>query len=307
MKIQKPMTVTAAMLTSNIPELDPAVDPAAWNAATNYATGALVGRTTTHMVYKRLSPGGVDAALPESDATKWKPVYPTNRWGCFDTSVGTKTVKTGAGDQTITMVIVPGVVTNSAHFFELNARTVRVRVKDAPGGTLVYDKTITLDETELLDWYAYFFEPFTLRTVAVFDDLPPYLGCEITIDITGNGTVAVGNVALGNTYLIGSVGYGATAGVRSYSKKTEDPDTGVVTVETRKFAKIMRVRFKLTEAQVNYVHGLLSDLLDVPCTYIADNGAGLEPFIIYGFYKDFSLELPGPVHSYYSLEVEGMV
>lgn len=310
MKVVKPVVFTPAMLTSStIPELDTAFDPPAWAAGT-YNDGDLVSRTTTHRVYRHVDAGAgphSHTIPPEDDPDHWKVVRPTNKFGAFDTSVGTATVKTGVGAQSYTFKLVPGGPINSISFFEINAQSIRVQMRDTPGGTIVYDTTVNLDETELPDWYAYFFEPFSLRTAVVLTDLPPYGTCEITVIVSGSTTISLGNCVFGTVYTIGSTEYGAGAGIRDYSKKTEDPDTGVISLEQRRFSKTMRARFKLTEAQVNFTHRLLSGLRSTPCVWIGDNGAGLEPLLVYGFYKDFQLDLPTPNISYYSLEVEGMV
>lgn len=311
MQVLKPISIplgSAIVSASNITELDAVVDPAAWNAATNYATGTLASRTTTtHMIYKRLTPGGVDATLPENDTTKWKPMYPVNKWRPFDARVGSVTTKSGGGAQQITYTLLPGVAINSLFFTELNASTVQVVFKSTPGGTIVYNETVNLDETELLDWYMYFFEPFSRRTTALFEDIPPFPGGELLITISGTTSVGVGSIIPGTMYTIGSVGYGVTAGIRTYSRPAEDAEAGTTALEIRTSAKLMNARFKLNETQVNFVHRLLEGLLDVPAVWIGDNGAGLEPLQIYGYYRDFKLELPTPKYSYYSLEVEGLV
>lgn len=311
MKVISPLAVTDAILNaSNIPEPDTAsgADPAAWAAATNYATGTLVSRTTTHAVYRRLAPGGVDAATPESDATKWEYVRPTNRWAPFDDVIGTATTKSGAGSQSITFELEPGQVVSSLAFFELNANEVRIVVEDGGASPPVYDQTFNLDETELLDWYGYFFEPFSTRETLVVTDLPAYASAIITITITGETSVSVGNIVMGPDYDIGVTGYGSvSAGIRDYSRKVTNEDTGYVSIEQGRFKKTMRARFRLDEDAVNFVHRLLTSLRSTPAVWIGDNGAGIEPLIIYGFAKDFQLELEQRRISYYALEIEGMV
>lgn len=308
MKVIKSVTIEGAKLnTSNLVEPDATYDPPAWNAATNYGVGDLVARSTTHMVYRRLDPGGTDATLPENAPTLWKPIYAVNKWAMFDKSVGSKSRKSGAGLQSIVVKVRPGEAVNSMAFFELEATTVRVRMYDNPGGAVVFDQTINLDVTPLLDWYMYFFEPFSLRNTFTLFGLPPYPNCEIEVTISKETSVAAGTVVFGTVYTTGSTAYGVTAGIRDFSKKDEDEQSGVITLEQGRFRKTMRARFKLDESQVNFVHNLLSSLRATPCVWIGDNGVGLEPLIVYGFYRDFQLDLPGPKHSYYSLEVEGMV
>jgi hypothetical protein len=304
MKVIDPVTLTDAMLASiSLPE--PAAGETLWNAGTNYATGTTAARTTTHRIYERLAPGGVDAALPESAPDKWKELRPTNRWAMFDESVGTASTVTGVGTVTITTTITPGRAITAVGFFELNAQSVLVEVLDSVGGSVVYTKSVELDETELLDWFQYFFEPFSLRSTLVLLDLPPYASGQLRLTFTGQNSVSVGNVVFGTVYEMGVTGYGATAGIRDYSRKKEDEETQIVRLERRRFAKIMRVRFRLNEEQVNFVHRLLSTLRSTPAVWVADNGSGLEALVVYGFYKDFTLDLAAKI-SHYSLEIEGM-
>lgn len=306
MRVIKPITVTDTVLaTASIPEPDASAGEVLWNPATAYAAGAEVVRTTTHRVYRRLV-AGTTATAPEADPTNWKPIRPTNRWGAFDESVGTLSEEQAVGPTQIVYELSPGVAVNSIALFEVSAQEVEIEVFDAPGGALVYSNLIDLDETFLNDWYGYFFEPFALRSAVIDSNLPPFAVGRIRITVRGETRVACGNIVIGNVYSLGSTAYGLTAGIRDYSRKIEDEETGIVTLERRRFAKVLRARFQLPESAVNFVHQLLSELRSTPVVWIGDNGAGLEPLIIYGFYRDFSLELETARISYYALEVEGM-
>jgi hypothetical protein len=310
MKVISPLAVAGSIFTSsNIPEPDTAsgADPALWASGT-YAEGALVSRITTHAVYRRLAPSGAHAVPPEDAPEQWAYVRPTNRWAPFDQVIGTAATKTGAGVQSITYVLTPGQVVSSIAFFELVANTVQIQVTDAGALPAVYDETFALDETELLDWYGYFFDPFSTRETLVIRDLPAYASAVITITISGPATTSVGSIVIGTDYSIGSVGYGsASAGIRDFSRKVTDEVTGYTSVQPGRFKKTMRVRFRLDEDAVNFVHRLLTSLRSAPAVWIGDNGAGLEPLIIYGFAKDFQLELEQRKISYYAIEIEGLV
>lgn len=314
MKVISPLAVDDARLNaSNIPEPDTAsgADPAAWVSGGSYAEGDLVSRTTTHAVYRHLDVGGgahAHTTPPEDDPEHWAYVRPTNRWAPFDDVIGTAATKSGVGTQSITFELEPGQVVSSLAFFELNANTVQITVTDAGASPPIYDVTYDLDETELLDWYMYFFEPFSARETLVVTDLPAYAGAVITITITGETVVSVGNIVMGLDYTIGVTGYGSvSAGIRDFSRKVTDDATGYVSIDPGRFKKTMRARFRLDEDSVNFVHRLLTSLRATPSVWIGDNGAGIEPLIIYGFAKDFQLELEQRRISYYALEIEGMI
>lgn len=311
MRVIKPIKITTEkLLYSSIGEPDSYTSEVVWDSEGTYAEGDEVIRTTTHLRYRHKAVGGDPHSHelpPELDPTHWEVLRPTNRWAVFDESVGTASIAEGDGSTEIVYEFTLYAAANAVALFELSAQEVQVQVYESPEGALVYDNTISLDETELADWYAYFFEPFTVRSTAIDLSLPPYANGIIRISIRGPSVVSVGNIVLGNAYTLGVTGYGATAGIRDYSRKVQDETTGVITLERRKFAKIMRARFRLNEAAVNFTHQLLSDLRSTPAVWLGDNGAGLEPLIVYGFYRDFSLELETAKISYYSLEVEGMV
>jgi len=124
--------------------------------------------------------------------------------------------------------------------------------------------------------------------------------------VTGPADVSVAHCIVGTVYSLGATSYGATAGIRDYSRKTTDEETGVVTLERRRFQKTLRAQFKLEDGAVNAVHQRIEALRATPVVWLGDNGADIEPLIVYGYYRDFSLQLQGWNESYYQLEVEGM-
>jgi hypothetical protein len=170
----------------------------------------------------------------------------------------------------------------------------------------VYTRTVDLSLSIVADWYAYFFEPFRTRGLVLLTDLPPYATGRITVTLTGSGTLSLGGLVVGTKYTIGSTQYGATAGIRDYSRKVTDPDTGVTTLERRRYAKIMRAQVQLSASAVNAAHTLLTELRATPCVWVGDNGADIEPLILFGWAKDFSLSVSYPGINFYSLEIEGM-
>ena len=304
MKFIKPVTVTDSILTaSSIPEPD--TGEVVWNAGTAYALNDKAYRATTHMIYNRIV-AGTTATPPEDDDTNWEEFYPTNKWAMFDTRSNTVSVETGASAVEIEVTLVPGQVISSLYLGELDATGVQVVMKDTPGGTTVYDETYSLDDEELFDWYMYFFEPIDRKQSLVVNDLPAYGAGELTITIRSDVSVQVGQCVIGQVYELGVTEYGASAGIRDFSRIVENSGTGVIQVEERRYSKTMRARFKIDEDRANYVHRQLTSVLRTPVVWIADNDAGLEPLIIYGFYKDFSLDVAYPTISYYSLEVEGL-
>ena len=295
--------MTDALLTEascTIAEPDTTTTPAeaTYAAGTTYAIGNRVIRVGTHRIYTSLQNTNT-GNTPESSPTWWTDTAPTNRWAVFDQSVSTPSTKATS----MTWAMTPGVI-DSIALIDLVGTSVHVVMVN--GVTTVYDETFLLSTSTILDWYQYFFEPFTQKGLLLISDLPPYVAAETTITISGTGTVSCGNMIVGTTTSLGGTQYGAMAGIRDYSRKLTDVDTGVVTLEQRKFSKTMRARFELAAGAVTGVHQILTNLRATPSVWIGEDAGLYEPLIVYGFYKDFQLEVAYPGSSYYSLEIEGM-
>ena len=295
MKVVKPTTLTAAMLVST----DAAETYTAWNAATAYALNDIVLRTTTERLYQRLV-AGTTATAPESDTTNWLDIAPSNKWAMFDGEISTATTKSTS----LTVVLKPGYV-NSLALFGLVGSNLAVTVRDALAGNIVYTLSQDLDGTIIADWYQYFFEPVVQLAEVVLTDLPPYGDAHITVALTGTGTVECGICLVGTFYTLGDTQYGASVGIIDYSRKVTD-EFGVTTFVRRAYSKRMSAKLMLDNVQMNKVQRVLADLRATPCAWIGADDVTYAPLVVYGFYKDFSIEVAYPTASYCSLEVEGL-
>lgn len=295
MKVVKPTTLTAAMLVST----DAAETYSAWNAATAYALNDIVLRTTTERLYQRLV-AGTTATAPESDTVNWLDIAPSNKWAMFDGEISTATTKSTS----LTVVLKPGYV-NSLALFGLVGSNLAVTVRDALAGNIVYTLSQDLDGTIIADWYQYFFEPVVQLAEVVLTDLPPYGDAHITVVLTGTGTVECGICLVGTFYTLGDTQYGASVGIIDYSRKVTD-EFGVTTFVRRAYSKRMSAKLMLDNVQMNKVQRVLADLRATPCAWIGADDVTYAPLVVYGFYKDFSIEVAYPTASYCSLEVEGL-
>jgi hypothetical protein len=296
MKVIKPVAVTDAVLISSTA---PETDYSAWAAGTAYSVGNRVIRTSTHRIYERLI-AGTTATAPELDAVNWIDIAPTNRWAMFDSEVSTQTALASP----LTVVIKPGFV-NGIALFGLVGDSLTVTVRDGLAGSVVYSRTLALDGTILADWYQYFFEPYVQRADVVLTDLPPYGDAHITLTLTGSGTVKCGIVALGTVYTLGDTQQGASVSIVDYSRKETDA-FGVTSFVQRAYSKRMSVNLLLANAQLNKTQRVLADLRASPAAWVGTDAPGYEPLTVYGFYKDFSIDIAYPQLSYCSLEIEGL-
>lgn len=295
MKIITPVTITDAMLvSSSIPETD---EPA-WNAATNYAEGARCMRAVAgvHGVFQRLV-AGVTATAPENDLTNWQRVGPTSRWAMFDRATGTLS----RGTDTISVTIAPGLVRAIA-LLDLTGTSVTVTMTN--GGATVYSRTVGLNAGDgVVDWDTYFFSDIVLKRTAVLTDLPPYSGGQITITLNGSGEVSIGTVAVGTVFEVGGARTGIGLGIIDYSKKTTD-DFGTTTLTERAFANRMTVPLILERKRVDEVARRLALLRATPVVFI---GTTLfDQSVVYGFYKDWSIDVQHREISYCSMTIEGL-
>jgi hypothetical protein len=290
------------MLTSSTA---PEADYAAWVAATNYTVGTKVIRTTTHRIYENLV-AGVDATLPElatgGSTPRWLDIAPTNRWAMFDDEIGSST---GIASP-LSVVIKPGPLSAVA-LLELVGTAVTVTLKDSAGGAVVYARSVTdLDGAVLTDIFDWFVVPFEQISILTFTDLPDsYTDGELTISVTGTGTVSCGVCKFGAAYEIGGTEYGAQLGIIDYSRK-ETNAFGRTAIVPRRYARTLNAKLMFDQAALSGVYKLLSDLRTAPSVWIGSDAAGFDSLTLYGFYKDFSIDVAYPSASYCSLTIEGL-
>ena len=277
----------------------PENDYVAWNPAVSYSAGTRVIRTQTHRIYENLI-AGVNATVPELAPTRWLDIGPTNRWAMFDKVVGTAT----SGTSPLTVVLTPGQI-NSIALQGLVAESVQVIVKDTVSGTVVFDQTIDLEFAQITDFYEWFFEPFEVRSDAVLTNIPPYPDCEVTIIVSGATTVKVGLLVVGNSYEIGDTQYGAQIGILNFSVKSTDA-FGNTTITPRGYARRMDIKVWMPAIYLNRTYQLLSELKDTPCIWIATDTSGYESMIVYGFYRDFTIDIAYFSTNVCNLQIEGL-
>lgn len=298
MKVIKPITVTDAMiLASNAVEAY-----ADWSAATTYSKDQIVDYGTYY--YISLVNSNLNNLPDAAGSTFWSQVGPDNKHAMFDSQVSTATTSTSP----LVVTIAPGIV-NSVAMVGLVGSSVTIEVTDGGASPAVYSRTVNLDGTIILDWYMYFFEPFVQLGEVVLTDLPPYMNAEVTMTLTSGGSVAIGELIFGTVYTLGAEGteLGATVGIIDYSRKDTDAETGVTTFTRRAFSKRMSGQFLVANNQINGVQRILADIRAVPSVFIGSEETDYAPLVVYGFYRDFSIDIAYPTKSWCRIEVEGLI
>jgi hypothetical protein len=296
MKVIKSTSVTPAMiLASNAVEAY-----AAWSAATTYSKDQIVDYGEGY--YISLVNTNLNNIPSAPNSTFWAYVSPDNKHAMFDGQVSTATTSTSP----LAVTIAPGIV-NSLAMIDLVGSSVTVTMTDGAGPT-VYTRTVGLDGSIVFDWYTYFFEPFVQLAEVVLTDLPPYSGGQITMTLTSGGNVAIGELLVGTVYELGEEGMeqGASIGIIDYSRKDTDDSTGLTTFVRRAYSKRMSGQFLINNGQMNAVQRILADIRAVPSVYIGSEAADYSPLIVYGFYRDFSIDIAYPTKSWCRIEVEGL-
>lgn len=296
MKFIKPTTFDAAtmLVSSTATEAY-----AAYNPATTYAKDARVDYGT--FIYQSLVNNNT-GNQPDTSPTFWVLVGPDNTHAMFDDQVSTSTVTATP----LTVVVTPGYM-NSLALLNLVGNQVVITVTDGGASPPVYSRTISLDGTFIYDWYMYFFEPYVQIGEVVLTDIPPYVNAEITMTLSaGSGNVSIGQFVFGTLYTLGETEYGATAGIIDYSRKETD-EFGVTTFVRRDFSKRMTARAMLDAVQMNKAQRLLADVRATPAVWIGAEGDEYLPLVVYGFYRDFQIEVAYPTKSYCSIEIEGLI
>lgn len=108
----------------------------------------------------------------------------------------------------------------------------------------------------------------------------------------------------GGTIALGTVEAAPTIAIVDYTRRVTDA-YGVTSVTERGFARRLTVRLAVPTAAIDAVQAQLAALRATAATWVADDR--FASLSVYGYLKDFSLDLPGESTSYCSLTVESLV
>jgi hypothetical protein len=272
-----------------------------YTAGTTYALNAFV--VYLNKVYQSLQASNT-GHTPDSSPTFWQYISVGNKQAMFDSEVSTQTTATTS----LTTVVAPAVIINSLAYLELQGTQLEVEVRDGAGGTIVYNKTIALDNTIILDWYMYFFEPYNPKTEVILSDVPPYLNARITTTLTGSSgsTVKIGSMIYGTVYKLGTTQYGVSSGIRDYSVKQTD-DFGNTTFLQRAFSRRMEANVFMNNTALAFNQRLLTTLRAVPAVWIGSTEDNFSPITVFGYYRDFNIDISYPTFSLCRIEIEGLI
>lgn len=296
MRIVAPVSITTGVLTdSNIPSND---DAAAYNPVTAYGIGDTA--TYNRKVYESLEAANT-GNQPDENPTKWLDTGYENRWRMFDNTISSQSVRNGQ----IIVELTPGQLVTSVSLFNVSAESVNVRMVD-PNAHEVYNQTmVLLDNSEVVDWWTYWFSPIVRRTDVVFQGLPAYTQAKIIITIeAGAADAKVGETVIGVEKVIGKTLWGVGLGIVDFSVKNTD-SFGNITVVRRRNSDVVEFPVVVDTDNIYQIRKLLKSILGVPTVFIGS--LDRPETYVFGYYQDSRVVMEGPDKSALSLDVQSLV
>lgn len=269
---------------------------ATYSGGTTYALDAIV-IGADHHEYQSLQASNTGHSL--ADPAWWLDLGFDNRWRMFDQLNSSQT----SVPEGIDVVVDVTGRANGVSLLNITATTVQIIATTVDGE--IYNETFELVSTSgVNNWYDYFFEPIIRQGDLVVTDLP--LNADPTIEVIlsePGGTCEVGTLVIGQSLLLGGTVYGARIGIQDYSRKVVD-EFGNSSVVERAFAKRATFRVAMAAAKVDAAAAFLATIRAVPVVY-----RGTDQYTstwIFGFFKDWSIEITYPDVSYCNLDIEGL-
>lgn len=301
MIVIKPIAVDDTNLTSStIPEPDTAQGEVLWVAG-SYNTGDR--RVEGHRIYEvTADPSTTDQPSVGSQKTPptWVDVAPTNKFAMFDTVNSTKSIETTQ----LIVEIDAGVIINSIAGIAISGATaINVTVNDPVDGEVYSQDIDMLDNSQVTDWYEYYFSPIIRVSQFVLLDLPAYPNATITITVDGDD-IGFGNLVIGNQAVIGVANYGTNVQLLDFSRKNTD-EFGNTVVSQRRTSKLVEFDVTINKSRVNYVFDLLSSITTVPSVWVG-GGDTSDPTLVFGYYRDYQNNISSPTITDATIRVEGL-
>jgi len=296
MKMIAPITITdATLVSSSVLEADAPV----WDIATAYVANDPVISLVTHSQY--ICATGNTGIDPDNDSgTNWTRIGATNRWKAFDQLISDPVTNAAA----ISYTIQPAAAISGIAFFGLAADFITVTVTLGAQSYVFQKNLINVDEID--GWYGWLFSGVVREVEALFLDLP-YLGAgtEYLIEVTGPGTVAIGQIILGSASNFGVTHWGAEIGILDFSRKDLDVYGNAIIVKRRN-ARLATFPIGVDARKARQIQRILEAYRATPAVWIGDDRLEYG-LMIYGFYSSYSHVLDQENWSHVLIEVRGLV
>lgn len=299
MLVVRPVTVDdTVFVSSTVPESEPV-----WSSVTSYAQGAVVrGHTpaTTHRLFESQQSSNSNHDPTTDTGTWWIETGPSNRWAMFDTLIETQT----EADDEIGAVVQPEGIVDTVSVQAISAATLRV-VQTDDGEGVVFDETFNLvSDSGITDEYSWCFEPIRRLTEKTITGLKPYAGASVSVTLEAEGeTVKCGALVPGLSRWVGRTRYGVQVGILDFTQKSRD-QYGRYVVIPGSYSKRGAFPILVENTLIDELVDLLAGLRTTPTLYVGDEDYASTT--VYGYFRDFNVEIAYPTHSLCSLEIEGL-
>lgn len=277
-----------------------------WEATASYTVGDMVYSSESEYIAVADSTG-VDPKIT-SETPTWFKTGVVNRLRPFDLILSNP-MQAEPGSDFMRIRLKLSTLADQVVLFGLVGKEVAVKVFSPQGTELVdQSKTVELiDSSGVSSWHDYFFSPISALDEAMFEDVAGYPGNTIEITVSSpNGTARLGQAVVGRGRDLGVVCEGSTVGIQDYSRKERD-DWGNPKVIERPFSLSAEYDLAIPSSQVRDIRKMLASLRATPAVYVEPELANSFGAMVYGYYKDFSINLRVGETSFLSLEVEGLV
>lgn len=283
MKVIEPITfdVGTQLVSTDAPP--DALD--AWTATT-YTTGSRV--THANFVWEAISYAN-DWDEP-GVSWLWLLISAINEHAMFDGITNSKTTSTDS----LTVVVAPGAI-DACGFIGLVGEELTLTGLNSMD-EVVFEKTLDLIDggsgAQIAEAVAFY--------------LPAIPDLELTIELTGTGTVGIGEVVFGTSHSLGTTQDNANASLIDYSVKEADEYGNYQFVE-RGWAKRLTVITQIRNNELNGVFATMTRLRATPTLWAASEVGSFGAIaVVFGFYREFSVDVKYPFYSLCNLEIEGL-
>lgn len=233
----------------------------------------------------------------------WVRVRPTNYFAAIDGETGTQTTLNG------NMVITFDISNfDTLALLNLEVEDVMIELYDNDSMQVVYSNDVNMqDETEVIDFYSYCFNPFVYKPSLYIGELPLYNNGTITITLSGT-TTKVGRIVLGRSYFVGDTEYNVSLGIESYSIRDVDV-FGNVTLKQRGTVNIDSIPVRFPTSKAVQLRERFKELDAKPLLFIGDESETsiTQNLLNFGYWTSFSPLLQNPTSSVSSVGIKGIL
>lgn len=268
---------------------------------TGAGSGTHTATVSSHRLYESLV-GGNLGNTPHKSPAQWLDLGMTNRWKVFDQSI---TSQTEQADSISYVIQAKGRIDGVA-LLNVSAAEVVITARESGGGAIVYGPTTysLLSSLPATSYWSWFFDPIERKRDFVDIDFPPYNNLQLTITLNDTGnTVRCGAIVLGLSKTFGQTLNGASTGITDYSVKSQD-DFGNYNVTERAFRKNGSFQIMVDRIASDGVQSTLEQYRATPIVYVGSSA--YTPTIIYGFYRDFTVNIAYSTYSICTIDIEGL-